>query len=110
MSIYNPDYWQVIRIDSPEEGRIYKVFATWVGGYTQGDSWKLNSGITEVRFNKPPYIEFVGWSGSIYNVVNYEQCYRTTAWTGSLLADMIKKAPCEIQILPFDTDWKQLLV
>lgn len=108
MSINSPDYWQVIRISSPEEGPIYKVFATWVGGYTKGESWKLNSGITEVRFVEPPYIEFVGWSGSVYNVVNDDSCYRTTAYSGSVLANMIEKSPYEIQVLPFDTNWKDL--
>jgi len=106
---YNPDYWQVIKIASPEKGPIYKVFATWIGGFDKGESWKLNSGITEVRFNEPPYIDFVGWSGSIYTVVNYDSCYRTSAWTGSILANMIEKSPYEIQVLPFDTDWKELI-
>jgi hypothetical protein len=109
MTNYTPDYWQVIRISSPEEGPIYKVFATWVGGYIHGESWKLNSGITEVRFTEPPYIEFVGWSGSVYNVVNDDSCYRTTAYSGSVLASMIEKSPYEIQVLPFDTNWKELI-
>ena len=108
-SFNQPDYWQVIRISSPEEGIIYKVFATWVGGYTQGESWKLNSGITEVRFNEPPHIEFVGWSGSSYVVVNNESCYRTTLYSGSVLTNMIENSPYEIQVLPFDTNWKELI-
>jgi len=107
--IHQPDYWQVIKIQTPDEGPIFKVFATWVGGYTQGDAWKLNSGITEVRFNEPPYIEFVGYSGSSYIVTNDEACYRTTAWTGSVLANIINKSECEVEILPFNTKWSKIL-
>lgn len=33
-----PDNWLVIKIGVTDP--IYKVFATWHGGYLDGDSWK----------------------------------------------------------------------
>ena len=103
----NPDAWQVIRVDAPE-GPIYKVFATWYGSYLSGSSWQLNSGICAVRI-KEKTIEFDGYSGSTYVVPNHEHCYRTDAYTGSVLAGIIEKAEYEVQILPFDTDWSKIV-
>jgi hypothetical protein len=107
MNEYAPDAWQVIKIIGPEE-TIYKLFSTWYGGYTQGDSWKLNSGITSIKKVGKVY-EVTGYSGSIYTVPAHEHCYRTTAWTGSVLAQMIEKSEYEIEVLPFNTNWENLI-
>lgn len=47
MSVYNPDCWVILEFSTPMQ-KTYKVFAGWRGGYTDGDSWKLSSGITGV--------------------------------------------------------------
>ena len=46
MSDYTPDRWVIVKIVTPKE-RLYKVFASWSGGYNGSDSWKMNSGITQ---------------------------------------------------------------
>jgi hypothetical protein len=46
MSDYNPDKWVVVKIIGKDTPPVHKVFACWYGGYLDGDSWKLNSGIT----------------------------------------------------------------
>jgi hypothetical protein len=61
---YTPDLWHILKIRTPKE-TIYKVLAGWQGGYTQGDSWKINSGITKYELVNN-YIEFAGYSGSVY--------------------------------------------
>ena len=45
MNEYRPDRWVVVKIVTATEC-LYKVFATWSGGYSSSDSWKMNSGIT----------------------------------------------------------------
>jgi hypothetical protein len=45
---YQPDSWVIVLLDSQEHGKVYKVLASWYGGYTTGDSWKLSSGIEGV--------------------------------------------------------------
>jgi hypothetical protein len=62
--IYNPDYWMLVRIEGDET--FYKVFATWSGGYLNGDSWRLNSGIVRVEETVEDYL-FYGTSGSVYH-------------------------------------------
>lgn len=56
-----PDRWVVLQMGDD----LYKVFATWSGGYLNGDSWKLNSGISRVKQDNH-YYYFFGFSGSCY--------------------------------------------
>ena len=111
MDLYVPDYWQVVRITSTEGKVLYKVFAIWVGGYVEGDSWKLNSGIKKV-VKEDDYIFFTGYSGSVYRCLNEEHVYRTTAYTHGALESMIKKADligAKIEVVPFDTNFLELI-
>lgn len=111
MNLYVPDYWQVVRITSTEGKVLYKVFATWVGGYVEGDSWKLNSGIEKV-VKEDDKIFFTGYSGSVYRCQLYDNCYKTTMYTQSALDSMIKKADligAKIEVMPFDTNFLELI-
>jgi hypothetical protein len=87
---------------------VYKVFGTWRGGYLYGDSWRLNSGITKVE-KDGPILHFHGDSGSIYSVLNKEEAYGTSGYTGGVLGSMVHKSKEEnnvtVEILPFNTDW-----
>lgn len=108
---YTPNYWQVVRITSTEGKVLYKVFAIWVGGYVEGDSWKLNSGIEEVVY-KDDCVLFTGYSGSIYKCLNKDHVYRTTAYTYSVLESMIKKADligAKIEVVPYQKDWSNII-
>ena len=67
---YTPDNWVIVKIARPESV-VYKVLAGWSGGYLDGNSWRLNSGI--VRANREgDYIIFEGHSGSQY------KCHKNT--------------------------------
>ena len=50
--MYTPDNWVVLKL-KPGKGAhpIYKVLAGWSGGYLDGDSWRMNSGISKVTEN-----------------------------------------------------------
>ena len=74
MNEYTPDRWIILEVTHGETV-IRKVFGGWYGGYTGGDSWKLNSGITGVRVNDELY-EFDGSSGSTYfcHLNNHGMC------------------------------------
>lgn len=99
-----PDKWLVIKIDST-----YKVFATWYGGYLDGDAWRLNSGITKVEQDDDFYY-FHGYSGSIYKCG--KKRYGSSNYSGMILDTMIEKAKKErnidIEILSGDTDFSNL--
>lgn len=64
MNFY-PEYWKVVKIEYNGD-IIHKLLCHWVGGYLDGDAWRLNSGITNVVVNKDGDYEFYGHSGSVY--------------------------------------------
>lgn len=108
---YNPNYWQVVKITNPEGIIIHKVFATWTGGWTVGDSWKMNSGIVKVT-KVDNMLDFHGYSGSVYKCINEKHLYRTTAYTHGVLESMIKRAEkvfAKIEVLPFETNFEELV-
>jgi len=79
-----PDQWCIIRIfDS-----VYKVFGSWSGGYLDGDSWKLNSGIDRIE-EDGDYWLFYGYSGSCY------RCHKKTYGISSPYNGAILKSFCK---------------
>ena len=65
MTEYNPDNWIILKFSSPEYGDVYKVLAGWSGGYLDGNSWKLNSGITKIEDASVNYRVY-GYTNSVY--------------------------------------------
>jgi hypothetical protein len=60
-----PDKWILIKITKKDGEPFLKVLAVFYGGYLQGDSWRINSGVEkEIEFDDR--YEFVGYSGSKY--------------------------------------------
>ena len=104
MSDYTPDRWLVVKITTDKEP-LYKVFACWHGGYLGSDSWQFNSGIVKVEL-VDDYYEFHGTSGSVYRC--HKNCHGTNGYGGSVLANFIDKADYKIEILPENTNWREL--
>ena len=105
-----PDKWVVVKIDNNLDKRFYKVFATWSGGYLNGDRLKMNSGIKSVE-SDDDYYYFVGHSGSCYKC--HKKGYGTASSYGEgVLMDMLKNAykiNATINVLPEDTECEELL-
>lgn len=85
--MYNPDKWVIVKITSKKETH-YRVLAGWFGGYLNGDSWRMNSGITKVEDKDSHYL-FHGYSNSIY------KCSKNSYGTNSLMASIIAQAQKE---------------
>lgn len=60
---YSPDRWVIVGT-----GETFKVFGNWSGGYLDGDSWRLSSGLEKVEQDPEDedYLLMHNWSGSIY--------------------------------------------
>ena len=91
---YTPSKWIIIEISSAEDS-VRKVFATWYGGYFDGDSWRLSSGITKVE-DKGDYYLFHNESGSIYQC--YKSYYGTNSYSYGVLQYMIETKPDNVNI------------
>jgi hypothetical protein len=80
-----PDKWVIIKIKTPEE-TILKLFSTWFGGYLGNDSWRLNSGITEIIQEDDHYI-IKGYSETEYTI--HRDNTGTSGYTGQVLQHQI---------------------
>lgn len=110
MSNYIPDRWVVVKISGYKDSStpVYKVFASWYGGWAGSDSWKLNSGITKVSVEDFVY-SFEGSSGSVYEC--HQDLYGTNMYGHGVLQNMIDKAAqngLTIEILPEGTNFLEL--
>ena len=106
---YTPDAWVIVRFVEDTLNMItYKVFAQWYGGYTQGESWKINSGIVSVEEDGNCYL-FKGYSGSVYRC--HKNNYRYTGYGYSVLAGILKQAEdhpnIQVDIMD-DCDWSKI--
>lgn len=100
---YTPDNWVIIKIkgDDPH----YKILAGWSGGYTQSDSWQMNSGITKVEETEFLY-RFHGWSGSVYECGKNSYCLRMN--NAHVWAALQERNGDKVELMPEDTDWMNM--
>lgn len=105
MTEYNPDSWVVIKI-THEDQTFYKVLGGWGGGYLDGDSWRLNSGIEKCEYDVAnDKWCFYGSSGSVY-AVNPES-YGLRLSTAHVWETMKSHYPDQVELLE-DCDWSQM--
>lgn len=109
MSDYTPDNWVIIKI---KEGKLdpgfYKVLAGWSGGYLDGDSWRMNSGISEIKVIGD-YLEIWGYSGSCYTC--HKDHYGLRMNNAGIYKHLKDNEGFEGQItlMDADTDWANLI-
>lgn len=89
MSTYQPDSWKIVLIESEEHGKVYKVLASWYGGFTTGDSWKLSSGIESITHEDGVYT-MPQYSGSVY--VCHKHNEHVSGIMGSVFSSFAKQA------------------
>ena len=84
----NPDRWLILKLEHNGQ-TVYKLFSTWIGGYLDSDSWRLNSGITTVEPSGSFYI-VAGHSGTQYTI--HPNAFGTSSYTQQVLDSIIHKA------------------
>ena len=97
---YIPDDWVVLKLPNNQG---YKIFGQWVGGYLNGDNWRLNSGITKVEEHDDFYL-FYGVSNSVY------ECHKKnygigTTWLRGIVDNFVRAGST---IMSQDTNWSEL--
>jgi hypothetical protein len=103
MNEYNPDKWLLIKIGGTDPH--YRVFGSWSGGYLDGDSWRMNSGITRVE-EDGDYYKFFGSSGSCYRC--HKEMYGATTYGWSVATGYVDDDRLTIMEEPNDImnmDW-----
>lgn len=107
-----PERWVVLKINGPEP--YFRVFAGWRGGYTSGDSWRMNSGIVGIEEDED-YYYFEGHSGSWYKCNKNGYGFKKgmcgfSSYVQSTLELIIQNSPVSIEILDEDTDFTDILI
>ena len=66
MSEYNPDKWVILKFKRPTD-TFFKVLGSWYGGYLDGDSWRMSSGLERIE-EQGDTLLMHNFSGSVYKV------------------------------------------
>ena len=104
MTEYTPDNWVVIRMTN--EGKtFYKVLAGWSGGYLDGNSWRMNSGITKVE-EAGDYWIFHGASGSTYRC--FKEFYKLRMNNAHIWEKLSNGYPENVHMMDEATDWSKI--
>ena len=106
MSNYTPDNWVVLKISIPGHETLYKVLAGWSGGYLDGDSWRMNSGITRVEQPGDGWNLFYGASGSCYEC--HEKRYGLRMNNSGIYSKLKEQFGDSVELMPDDTDWNEV--
>lgn len=100
---YTPDNWVIVKLKGNDPH--YRVLAGWSGGYLDGDSWRINSGITKVKEDDWNYY-FSGYSGSTYCCSKKSYTLRmNTAGVWNKLQKLYEE---DVELMPEDTNWLEL--
>jgi len=100
MSQYNPDNWVVIKINGDDPH--YRVLAGWSGGYLDGSSWRMNSGIVKVE-EDGDYLNFYGSSGSLYKC--HKESYTLRMNIDRIWAALQERHGDKVELMPEETNW-----
>lgn len=82
MRVYNPDKWVIVGMDNN-----YKVLGGWSGGYLDGGSWRLSSGLLKIEEDpeNSDYYLMHNHSGSIY------KCHKNAEGVNIISASILSK-------------------
>lgn len=98
-----PERWVIVKLPN----NYYKVFATWAGGYLDGDRWRLNSGISKVEQDDNFYY-FIGFSGSCYKC--HKKAYGiATSYGLDVLNKRIEQGNGQIELMQNVVDWANVV-
>lgn len=92
---YIPDRWMLVKMNVQDP--FFKVLGSWSGGYLSGDSYRLNSGVIDVKYENGNYI-FFGASGSKY--ICHEESYGVNMYARAELEGVIAYHKGKVE--PFD--------
>ena len=94
------DNWVIIFMNGGDPH--YRLLMGTSGGYTSGDSWQINSGVTAVEEDEY-YFYFHGASGSVY-ACNKES-YMLRMNNAHIWARLQHEQGDKVQMMDEETDW-----
>jgi hypothetical protein len=95
MSTCHPESWVLLKITGATPH--YRVFGSWRGGFTSGDSWRMNSGVVSVT-QEGDFYHFRGYSGSVY-VCHCNTYGHLGAYNNAVLHDYVQGSQGTLEVL-----------
>ena len=92
--MHSPDKWVILKVAED----LYKVLGGWQGGYLDGDSWRLSSGIVKIEDDGDFHL-IHNHSGSIYKC--HKDCEGMTMEMNGIYIQAKERHP-EIECILFD--------
>lgn len=98
-----PQKWVILKLITGD----YKIFATWAGGYLDGDGYRTNSGIVKVE-QDDDYYYFIGYSGSCY------KCHKkgygvATSYGSDVLNSILEMSKGQAELMKDQNDWSKII-
>ena len=100
--MHQPDNWVMIKVINTHE-TFYKILAGWSGGYLDGSSWRMNSGVVDVK-EEGDYFLFLGSTGSIYKC--HKESYGLRMNNAYIWEQLKERYPDKVEMLDENNDWK----
>jgi hypothetical protein len=95
----------VLEFNSDDHGRTRKILASWHGGFSSGDSWKLSSGMQGITLESNHWI-LPQISGSIYHCPVGPEYYGMSGFTSGIyhnIQEKISHMPgVSVHIIPYE--------
>lgn len=85
---YSPNKWVILKFTNGEK-TFHKILGGWSGGYLDGDSWRLSSGLEKVEEDGDFYLMH-NHSGSVYKC--HKSMNSMTGLMGSMYSSFKKEA------------------
>ncbi len=103
---HKPDNWVVIKFEGKTPH--YKILGGWSGGYLDGDSWRMNSGIVRVEEDEEDKnrLNFYGASGSCYSC--HKESYTLRMNNAFVWAKLNEQHGDKVTLMDEDTDWSKM--
>ena len=101
--MYAPDRWVIVKL-SNDKDTVFKVLAGWSGSYLDGQSWRINSGISKVVEDGDFYL-FEGFSGSTYKC--HKKSYGTNMIMSGIISQLLEQKQYIAEVLP-EQDFSKL--
>ena len=102
MSEYQPDKWVIVKFVKKDQAPWYKVLGSWYGGYLNGDSWRMSSGLKSIETFENHY-EMHNHSGSVYKVnKNTNGMHLTSAGIWADIEIQAKENDVEVSLIDVD--------
>lgn len=108
-AIYCPDCWVMLKISGPDKPPMYKILASWYGGYGGSNRWKLSSGTTNVTKTDSGAMLFKQASGSEYMCGKPDGSYGMSGYTAGVFNTWnVEGTGITIEIMPENTDFTSI--